>query len=117
MKNRVPNLHQGYVACPWVGARPAAAWEGVPNHFVRGFVAAGLLSLLQNEGALTPHDRKRALRRATQGGCAVAAGMACANALEQGHYISATVALAVGAAGITIANQISPSTAPKHSEE
>jgi len=78
------------------------------NHFMRGAVAAGLISALQHERAAKgSKKRKRAkatasrlARHSLQGGFAVATGLGVANALQAGHYRQASTLLLLGAAGI-----------------
>lgn len=74
----------------------ALSQSEVANHFVRGFVAAGLLSALQQDG----FPGKPVLKHAFQGGSAIAAGVAAANALQQRRFADSLTAVAGGAAGI-----------------
>lgn len=85
-------------------ASPGALYQSeVANHFVRGFVAAGLLSALQ-QGAISG---KPVLKHAVQGGSAIASGVAAANALQHRRYADALTAVAAGAAGIAAAEGLS----------
>ena len=68
------------------------------NGFVRGFIAAGLVAA---SGAGRP-ARRETLRLALQGGTAMAAGVAGANAIDRRDYASALVAVAAGAAGLSV---------------
>lgn len=76
----------------------------IVNHFVRGFVATGLLAAAATPAAAgRARDRvlnRTVLRRALQGGTAMAAGVAAANALQQRRYGTAALSLALGAAGL-----------------
>ncbi|HMN81734.1 MAG TPA: hypothetical protein PKA20_17675 [Burkholderiaceae bacterium] len=80
--------------------------------FTRGFVATGLLSMLQQHGR-HPHDAKdgardprRVLRHAVQGGAALAAGTLATEAIAQREYAVAIVSIAAGAAAIAGAEQM-----------
>jgi hypothetical protein len=67
--------------------------------FVRGFVAAGLLAAIQ-DAASPARDRRRLLRLALQGGGAMAAGVAVAEALDAGRPGAAASALVAGTCGL-----------------
>jgi hypothetical protein len=75
--------------------------------FLRGFVAAGLLSAIQDR--LDPDeprsDSRKVLRHAIQGGCAIGAATVAAQALARRDYGTALVATALGAAGAMAAEQ------------
>lgn len=76
--------------------------------FTRGFVATGLLSALQDRSA-RPDARlegRRTLRRALQGGAALAAGSAAAEALARRDAFAALLAVAGGAATIVTIEQL-----------
>lgn len=70
--------------------------------FVRGFVATGLLSVLQDRGALplAGLEARRALRHALQGGVALAAGAVAARAVHRRDYTIAMGAVVAGAAAV-----------------
>ena len=87
------------------------------NHFVRGAVATGLITVLQAEPAPSrgkkakrsgqgkknrqrPRQAAPVLKQALQGGFAVAAGMAVANSLQQGEHRKAALQLLAGAGGV-----------------
>lgn len=78
------------------------ATDALAGDFTRGFVATGLLSLLQERAspAVTASDGRRALRHALQGGVALASGAAAADALRRRDYPVLLAAVAGGAAGI-----------------
>lgn len=80
------------------GARDAA----LTTDFTRGFVATGLLAVLQDRGASPAArlDAGRALRHALQGGVALAAGSAAAGAVRRRDYALALGSVAVGAAAV-----------------
>lgn len=87
------------------------------TEFARGFIATGLLSLLQQHGR-HPHDvrdgmpdPRRVLRHAVQGGAALAAGTLATEAVAQREYAVAIVAIAAGAAAIAGAEQMLRPTA------
>lgn len=67
--------------------------------FVQGFVANGLLAALQHQTGRPALDR-RTLRRALQGGAALAAGTAAARAWQRQDLARALTAVALGAAGV-----------------
>lgn len=79
-----------------------AAGSALLADFTRGFVATGLLSVIQDRSVKTalPLDRRRALRHALQGGAALAAGSAAAQALQNQDAPTALSAVAGGAAAI-----------------
>lgn len=70
--------------------------------FVRGFVATGLLSMLQDrfQPGAQVRDRRKILRRALQGGAALAAGSAAADAVRRHEYQTALAAVVGGAVGL-----------------
>lgn len=71
------------------------------NDFVRGFVTVALVAALERNAR-----RKRAgfdknvLCRATQGGVALAAGVAAGHAVQRRDYTAALVATTAGLAGV-----------------
>jgi hypothetical protein len=79
------------------GAVSPTAEPEVRNGFVRGFIAAGLVAGV-GVGSSTS---KETLRLALQGGTAIAAGIAGANAIDRRDYGSALIAVAIGAAGLS----------------
>ncbi len=74
-------------------ARPTSA------SFVQGFVATGMLASIQNRPG-RPAVNRRALRLALQGGTALAAGTAAAQAWQRRDLTRALTAVALGAAGV-----------------
>ncbi|MDQ7988359.1 MAG: hypothetical protein REI09_01885 [Candidatus Dactylopiibacterium sp.] len=80
---------------PVVPARNAE----IANQFIRGVVATGLLVGVQQK-CQQGLSGKTVLARALQGGTALAAGVAAANALQQRQTGRALVAAALGAAGL-----------------
>lgn len=77
--------------------------------FARGFVATGLLSLFQDRlGPVPPHphDRRKILRHALQGGTALAAATMVAEALLQRDYPTVVTAAALGAGGVLAAEYL-----------
>ena len=96
------------------GARYACpAWptNEPQNGFLRGAIAAGLLA------AVTPEvRRKEALRRALQGGTAMAAGIAGADAIDRRDYGTALLVLAAGTAGLCAIDQLF-SNSPSHQDD
>jgi hypothetical protein len=71
---------------------------GARNGFMRGFIAAGLAAAA---GARRP-ARGETLRLALRGGTALAAGIAGAGAIDRRDYASALLAVAAGAAGLSV---------------
>ncbi|WP_211168960.1 hypothetical protein [Aromatoleum toluvorans] len=72
-----------------------------PANFVRGFVATGLLAALQEPGGrVTAGAARGVLKQALQGGAALAAGCAAADAWQRQDYRGVLVAVAGGAAGL-----------------
>ena len=93
-----------YACPPWSTSEPQ-------NGFLRGAIAAGLLA------AVTPEvRRKEALRRALQGGTAMAAGIAGVNAIDRRDYGAALLALAAGAAGLSAIDRLF-SDFPTHQDD
>lgn len=71
--------------------------------FVRGFVASACLSAFQDvPRPATRKNLKRVLRHALQGGTALTAGSRAVAAVNRGAYGEALAALAAGAAGVLI---------------
>jgi hypothetical protein len=80
-------------------AYPASAMPAeISNHFLRGFLTTGLLSTVARKPGAK--DKKAILRHALQGGTALAAGVAAANALQRGELGRALLAAAIGATGL-----------------
>ena len=105
----------GKVSGRWpAGARYACpAWptNEPQNGFLRGAIAAGLLAAVAPEVR-----RKEALRRALQGGTAMAAGIAGDNAIDRRDYGAALLALAAGAAGLSAIDRLF-SDFPTHQDD
>lgn len=83
------------------------------NGFVRGFITAGLVA------AMTP-DRvgvRESLRLALQGGTALAAGIAGANALDRRDYGSVLRAVVAGTAGLSAINYVLPKSTKVQSDK
>lgn len=87
---------------------PKKRADAVAVDFTRGFVATGLLSLFQDRVASKRGsvDARRVLRHALQGGMALAAGSAAAEALRRRDYTTVLSAVAGGAAGILTIEQL-----------
>lgn len=79
--------------------RPLAAAE-LASNFTRGLVAAGLLTAVQERWTISQPPSRRSVRRALQGGVALAAGVATAESLRDRDYFGAVAALAGGALGV-----------------
>lgn len=87
-------------------SRPAPG-EKLVIDFARGFVATGLLSALQDRCAPgAAIDGRRALRHALQGGVALAAGSAAAEALARRDVFTVLLAVAGGGAAIASIEQL-----------
>lgn len=71
------------------------------NNFLRGFVATGLLTALQDRRRAAP-EPLQVLGRAIQGGAALAAGICAANSLQRGECARALGSVVVGTAGIAL---------------
>ena len=108
-------LPPGYAGGRWPAeARYAAAPRPAnepQNGFLRGAISAGLLAAIAPEVG-----RREALRRALQGGAALAAGIAGADAIDRRDYGSALLALAAGAAGLCAIDQLF-SNSPSHQDD
>lgn len=88
--------------------------------FTRGMVASGLIAALQDRAAAGagPPPGRKVLRYALQGGVALAAGSAAADALRQRDVTGAVLAVAAGAAGMLIAEHLlNPAQHPTHEEK
>ena len=84
----------------------------VSNGFMRGFISAGLVAV--TAGSMPA--RKEALRLALQGGTAMAAGIAGANAIDRRDYGSALLAVAAGAVGLSAINRLLPESTSSEKE-
>ncbi len=73
--------------------------EAIGTVFARGFLMTALLEATQSR----PYDGRRLLRRALQGGAALAAGTSAAASLARRDYLPALAAVALGAAGMVAA--------------
>lgn len=92
------------------GARPAEV-------FVRGFVAAALLSALQDRAAgPVPPDWRKVLRHGLQGGAALTAGTLSAQALARRRYGTGAAAVAAGAAAVMAVEAALNPPSPDHQE-
>ena len=107
-------LPPGYASGRW----PAEARYAAPrpanepqNGFLRGAISAGLLAAIAPEVG-----RREALRRALQGGTALAAGIAGADAIDRRDYGAALLALAAGAAGLSAIDRLF-SDFPTHQDD
>jgi len=83
----------------------AALGETAPEIFLRGFVAAGLLTAIRDR--LDPEEptanSRKVLRHAVQGGCALTAATLAARALTRRDYGPAILAAGLGTAGLIAA--------------
>ncbi len=86
----------------------AAPGRKVTKAFARGFVAAALVAALQDrrETESDPPSARKILRHAVQGGTALAAATAAANALHRRDYGLALAAVAAGAGGLIAAEHL-----------
>jgi hypothetical protein len=81
--------------------RPVADAARPAEVFVRGFVAAALLSALQDRAAgPTPPDWRKVLRHGLQGGAALTAGTLSAQAVARRDYATGAAAVLAGAAAV-----------------
>lgn len=99
--------------------RLALASGGRVTDFTRGLVATGLLTAVQGrwtEGGRP--DGRRILRHALQGGAALAAASAAADALRTRDYAALLLAVAAGAAGVVAVERLlNPADAPPRHED
>lgn len=85
--------------------------------FVRGFVATGLLVGLGQAGTARPCPASRTvLRKALQGGVAIAAGSVAARALSRRRYATVLAATAAGAIGILASGALLAATPQQEKE-
>ena len=90
----------------------------MPANFVRGFVATGLLAALQEPaGRTTPAARRAVLKQALQGGTALAAGCAAAEAWQRQDLRGVLVAVAGGAAGLAAIDYLARKSARRSNEK
>ena len=82
--------------------RHARSGGEIPDHFVRGFVSAGLLAAA-HPGKPRP---RRVARLALQGGVALAAGAATLAALRRNAPFAALASVAAGAASLMVIEQL-----------
>lgn len=83
-----------------------AGREAIGTVFARGFVVTALLEAAQSR----PRDGRRLLRRAVQGGAALAAGTSAAAALARRDHLPALAAVVLGAAAIAVAEILTDPT-------
>lgn len=88
--------------------RRARAMAEVRDNFARGFVAAGLLAAFQNDGKQLPARRgaRRVLKMALQGGAALSAGAAAADALRRNTPFRALGVIAAGSLALVLAERL-----------
>lgn len=89
----------------------------ISGGFVKGFVAGGCLTAIAVTGTPSQADAKRILRRALQGGAAVAAGERAAMAYRHGDYGGMLAATAAGAAGVLLVERLLRDCAPCKQEK
>jgi hypothetical protein len=87
----------------------------VGSSFVKGFVVGGCLAAF--ERGMPAGDTRQVLRRALQGGAAVAAGEHAAAAVAQGRYGGALAAAAAGAAGVLLIERLLHDDAPPRTKQ
>jgi hypothetical protein len=82
--------------------------EAVGTAFLRGVVVSGLLSTLQDrrEPGRKPAGARKVARHALQGGAALAAGTAAAQALRRSDWSQALAATMAGAAALYAVEQL-----------
>ncbi|WP_051340262.1 hypothetical protein [Azospirillum halopraeferens] len=99
--------------------RKMARRDAAAVTFTRGMVAAGLLAAIQdgNSPDAPPRGARRVLRLALQGGAALAAGSAAADALSTRDYPAALLALAAGTAGMVVIEHLLNPQSPAQPEE
>lgn len=88
-------------------------------NFTRGMVAAGLLTAVQERwaGGTPPPSGRTILRYALQGGAALAAGSAAAEAVRSRNLAGSVLAVAAGVAGVVaIEHLLNPADAPANEE-
>lgn len=87
--------------------RPLRSPE-LQDNFVKGFVSTGLLAGIQGgtRNARGRADPRRVLRLALQGGTALAAGSAAADALQRRAPASALAAIGAGAVGLMLIERL-----------
>lgn len=87
----------------------SGAWS-TSDYFVRGLVTAGCLAVVRAGRGRGPASEnfQKALKKAVQGGVAVAAGHYAAKSWRNGEVGSALVATALGAAGVFAAEKVLP---------
>lgn len=86
-----------------------SASKPASDAFVKGFVATGLLASIQNQPGRPVLD-KQAVRRALQGGAALAAGTVAAQAWQRQDLGRAVLAVALGTASVMVLEQLMKET-------
>lgn len=81
-----------------LGGAPGAAGIDLADHFLQGFVAAGLASAAAG-GVTDRAATRRILKHALVGGVAKASAVVTADAIGRKRYLEAATAVAVGAMG------------------
>lgn len=74
--------------------------------FTRGFIATALIETLQDRSPGAPPPARKVLRRALQGGVALAAGTLAAGAIDRRDLAAAAGAILAGAAGLVAAETL-----------
>ncbi|PWC44241.1 hypothetical protein [Azospirillum sp. TSO22-1] len=89
-------------------AATALAPGEIAGNFTRGVVATALLTAVQERWAAgtAPPSRRKVVRYALQGGTALAAGAAAADALRARDYATALLAVAAGSAGVLVVEHL-----------
>ncbi len=88
--------------------RRARAMAEVRDNFARGFVATGLLAAFQNDGKRMPSQPavRRVLKMALQGGAALSAGAAAAEALRRNAPFRALGVITAGSLALVLAEHL-----------
>lgn len=99
-------------------ALPAFGSAAGRGDFVKGFVATACIAAVQDRAApLSRADLKDILRRALQGGTALAAGTQVAVAVRQQDFTRALIAGAAGAAAVLLIERLLRDAVPSDKEK
>lgn len=90
-----------------------AASGAILSDFARGAIATALLSAVQKDDLGNPRSRQAVLRRALQGGVALAAGTAAIEAARRHAYASALLSSALGGVGVLAAEVLLTPSPPQ----